>query len=135
VVGSEGFLESTGESMNFDKNDTAVVFIDPQNDVLSEKASVGHCSTKVLRKTTRLRIWSASSRPQRRMDSRFSSLLTISTPRIKDGSSTVLSNPMRLPLTSSVAKDLDSRWLERIRGRLAGAIQAVHVKAMERGPQ
>ena len=46
-----------------------------------------------------------------------------------------LSNQMRLPLTSSVAKDLDSRWLERIRGRLAGAIQAVHVKAMERGPQ
>jgi len=37
--------------MNIDKSDTAVVFIDPQNEVLSEKDSRGRWSAKVSGKT------------------------------------------------------------------------------------
>src|SRR5215813_9069775 len=51
--------------MKFDKNDTAVVMIDPQNEVLSE---TGLGWPRVFTKTTPLKIWSASSKPQRSLD-------------------------------------------------------------------
>ncbi len=51
--------------MHIDRTDTALVFIDPQNDVLSEKGvSWAAGRRRASRRTTRSRIWSVSFRPR-----------------------------------------------------------------------
>ena len=115
--------------MNFDKNDTAVVFIDPQNEVLSEKgAGVAAWSTRASRKTTPSRTWSASSRLRRRTASRSSYRRTISIRRTRDGNSTDRSKPMKPSngyfARKGVCVQLDG--LRRVGRGLAGALQALH---------
>ena len=82
--------------MNIHKSDTAVVFIDPQNEVLSEKGAPWPLLKESLRpRTIPSRTWSASSGPRRRMGSRSSSRRTISIPRTTAGCSTDRSKPRR----------------------------------------
>ena len=52
--------------MDINREDTAIVFIDPQNDVLSEKGLAWPLVRESLKKTIRLRTWSESSRPRKR---------------------------------------------------------------------
>ena len=91
--------------MNIDKSDTAVVFIDPQNEVLSERGLAWPLVHESLTKTILSRIWNASSKLRRRMASKFSSRRTISIPPIKDGNSTGHSKPMKPPTAISRAKE------------------------------
>ncbi len=57
----------------FDRSDTAIVFIDPQNDVLSEKGAAWGRSATVSKRTRLSRTWSASSRRLKATDTRSSS--------------------------------------------------------------
>ncbi len=61
--------------MDIRKIDAAVVFIDPQNDVLSGKGANWGPSARASTRTAHSRIWSASSRPQRRLAIRYLSRL------------------------------------------------------------
>jgi len=64
--------------MDFDGTNTAVVFIDPQNDVLSEKGkNWGAVGASVTENRT-VENWSASSRRRRRAATRSSSPRTTS---------------------------------------------------------
>ena len=91
--------------MNFDKDDTAVVFIDPQNEVLSETGLAWPLVRESLQENNTIENIERIFKAAERTDSRFSSLLTISTPRTKDGNSTDRSKPTRLPLGFSLAKE------------------------------
>ena len=71
--------------MNIDKHDTAVVVIDPQNEVLDESGLAWPLVRESLQENHTIETWIASSRPQRRTDLRCSSLLTISIRRTRDG--------------------------------------------------
>ena len=89
--------------MDISKNDTAIVFIDPQNEVLSEKGLAwGLVGGSVTENNTVENM----ARPQRPMVSRSSSHRTISFPRTADGSSTAHWRPMRpKPNCSCAAED------------------------------
>ena len=73
--------------MQFNKSDTALVVIDPQNDVLSEKGVSWGLVGEASRKTTPLRISPAFSRLRRNRTSGSSSRPTTSTPPTGRGSS------------------------------------------------
>ena len=91
--------------MKIHREDTAIVFIDPQNEVLSEKGLAWPLVRESLQENNTIENMERIFRPRRRMDSRFSSLLIISIPRIRDGNSTDRSKPMRLPHVCSRAKE------------------------------
>jgi hypothetical protein len=63
--------------MDIRNTDTAIVFIDPQNDVLSETAQTGARSALGSPRTARSRTWRRSSRPRSGTGTRFSFRHTI----------------------------------------------------------
>ena len=73
--------------MKIDRNDTALVVIDPQNDVLSAKGVSWPLVGDSVKETTPSPTSSDSSRPRRNRGTRSSFLLTICTPRTSRGSS------------------------------------------------
>ena len=91
--------------MDIHREDTAIVFIDPQNDVLSEKGLAWPLVRESLQENNTIENMERIFKARKRMDSRFSSLLTISIPRTKDGNSTDRWKPMRRPLACSLAKE------------------------------
>ena len=78
--------------MQFDKENTALVIIDPQNDVLSEKGISWALVARASKKITRSSISTDSLPLQRIINSPYSSRLTISFLSIKPGSSAALSS-------------------------------------------
>ena len=91
--------------MKFDKNDTAVVMIDPQNEVLSETGLGWPLLRESLHENNTVENMDRIFRAARSLDSRFSFLLTIFIPPTKGGSSTGRSKPTRLPQVCSLAKE------------------------------
>ena len=73
--------------MDINKKDTALVVIDPQNDVLSEKGVSWGWSARASRKTKPSKIWPVFSRQRRHRASGSSFLPTTFTRPIRPGSS------------------------------------------------
>ena len=90
--------------MKIQREDTAIVFIDPQNEVLSEKGKAWPLLRESLQENNTIENMERIFKRPRRMNSRSSSLLIIFIPQIKDGNSTDRWKPMRLPLICSPAK-------------------------------
>jgi hypothetical protein len=90
--------------MKIHREDTAIVFIDPQNEVLSEKGLAWPLVHESVRENNTIENMERIFKAARRMDSRFSSLLTISIPRTKVGNSTDRLKPMRQRPACSLAK-------------------------------
>ena len=91
--------------MKFDKNDTAVVMIDPQNEVLSETGLGWPLLRESLHENNTVENMERIFKAARSLGLRSSSLLTIFTPPTKGGSSTERSRPMRLLRVCSLVKE------------------------------
>ena len=67
LASTGAFAQGPGRSgqMGINAKDTGIVFIDPQNDVLSPTGCAGAPSAPASPRTARSRTWSASSRPRR----------------------------------------------------------------------
>jgi hypothetical protein len=81
--------------MDMNKGDTAVVFIDPQNDVLSEKGLSWPLVGESVRENNTIENMERIFKTAKTKDSRCSFLPTIFFQRTADGSSTVLWRPTR----------------------------------------
>jgi hypothetical protein len=91
--------------MRIHREDTAIVFIDPQNEVLSEKGSAWPLVRESLQENNTIENMERIFKAAKAHGFGSSFLLTISIPRTKDGNSTDRSKPMRLPQVCSRAKE------------------------------
>ena len=90
--------------MNIENEDTAVVFIDPQNEVMDESGLAWPPGPRKLLRKQYHREHGEHLQGGRKAVDLCLSRLTISIRRTKDGNSTDRSKPMRLTLVCSLAK-------------------------------
>ena len=91
--------------MTFDKNDTAMVMIDPQNEVLSEMGLGWPLLRESLHENNTVENMERIFKAAKESGFETSSLLTIFTPPTKGGRSTEHSRPTRLLQVCSLAKE------------------------------